>query len=414
MNDKKIRQLLNEIGSEDVPENLDMWTRIKDRLEEDQSDTTASHKHGTTPSNVRRINWRYYASRVAVTLVAFLVVGTVYAVFQNRFSSGMNPGIDGLERTIIQQEQTQGDITVVLDWAYADGNRIVLTYEMLFDRNTLPDGFGTLDNWLINRADDTVLPPVGGGGGGGGGGNNGERDYGVQFGTGTWNATPITGDPENLDLRFELVLGVLPFQQTPEAADFEPLTFTFDFTVPFFPATIIEPEQTVETDGIAVTLERVALTPLMARVNWCYTLPDDERYWEMLFTVDTGEEMVDAVVRPMPLPPAEEQVEDELTCGMTALTLPSEVSTDDWTITVTGFRSEPVYTPENQEAVRAIFAEAGIDITFVEDENAGTYFTIDNYPQGLDITPLRNRALDAAREYVDGMWEFDVTLTTSD
>ena len=62
--------------------------------------------------------------------------------------------------------------------------------------------------------------------------------------------------------------------------------FTFDFSVPFIPGRVAEVNQTVETAGVAVRLERVVVTPSETRAYLRFDSPGGaEMGWTAIVTL---------------------------------------------------------------------------------------------------------------------------------
>ena len=61
-----------------------------------------------------------------------------------------------------------------------------------------------------------------------------------------------------------------PTVYTPEPAEKVIGPFTFDFTIPFYPAQVVEPQQTVSANGYTITLDRVAVAPSLLRSQICF------------------------------------------------------------------------------------------------------------------------------------------------
>lgn len=257
-----------------------------------------------------RLGW------TALALVLCLAVGTVaYAALPllNRVFQ-MDAGLRQVDQADLVQQlhlsQTVDGVTVTLERAYADANRIVVGYTIKAPngqryearRLTLTDAAGTVFHetvgFGVSGASDILeaAPPPG------------EKVNVVSF-----DAAPVEGAPAALDLRLEMELeeralppgasaspptpGGLP-AEAPMRVEVQPLPvgriigpFTFDFRTPFIPGRVIEMNQTVEDAGVAVRLERLVVTPSETRATICFTAPDGgRRQWVPILTLEAGNE----------------------------------------------------------------------------------------------------------------------------
>ncbi|QPC80818.1 DUF4179 domain-containing protein [Phototrophicus methaneseepsis] len=233
MNENTLHRILDDIGKQNIPQDVDIYPAIEARL-------TAHSKW--------RFSWRVMSSRLAASVligVLFLAT-TVYAVTQLNMN---DPGLQENMVTVLGLSQTVDDMTVTLDWAYADANRIVVGYSVRGDEEISSEdwrphlrltdstgrqyqpvlGFGA--NWLTSQ----------------------KLTSGAYF-----DALPIENTPESLDLRLSI-----------QAA------FVFDFTVPFVAGVRLEGLPPVEVAGLQASLEWAIIAPSMTRTYICYEVPDD-------------------------------------------------------------------------------------------------------------------------------------------
>jgi hypothetical protein len=202
-------------------------------------------------------------------------------------------------------------VTVTLEWAYADANRVVVGFTVVgpdgqrYDSRcvTLTDAAGiifpgSMGMGVTGQSDilQVSLPP-------------GEGAYVYSF-----DASAVESAPKKLDMRLmveaeEFVLfpaGPDPLPtpddppvETPNSmvVEVQPVyqegaivgPFTFDFSVSFTPDRIVVGAQTVEVAGVAVTLEEMVITPSEARATLCFDPPDEGwDTWVPIVTLDTG------------------------------------------------------------------------------------------------------------------------------
>lgn len=310
MKEQQVTQVLQEIAEQEVPASLDLWPAIQARL---QTPRQASLWARWMPAT--RLGWAF------LVLTLFLSFGAVvYAlapiVMSRLFQQ--EAGLRHVEQASLVQElnlsQTVGGVTVTLQRAYADANRIVVGFTISgpagqrYDSRQvmLTDAAGTifpegpLMYGVTGQSDilEVELPP-------------GEESYVISF-----DAAAIQGTPSVLHLRLTMEVEefVLPpnapeLSPTPDSPPAEPPDsmvivvleplpasegtivgpFTFDFSVPFIPGHTVEVQQTVEAAEVAVRLERVVVTPSETQVILCFEPPDEEgKDWVPIATLDTG------------------------------------------------------------------------------------------------------------------------------
>ncbi|MFO7781043.1 MAG: DUF4179 domain-containing protein [Spirochaetia bacterium] len=253
-----------------------------------------------------RLGWASLILALLLTFsaVVYAAVPAVGRLFQQE------PGLQHVEQADLVQEldlsQTVNGVTVTLERAYADANRIAVGYSVKD-----PDGqrYHT-DRLTVTDADDTVFPGTTGLGAAGK-----SAIFGIELPPGEeadvlcFDAAAVEGTPAELDLRLvvevrELVLptdteGPSPTPAGSPAKPGEPMvelepmpqgavvgTFTFDFNVPFIPGRVAAVNQTVEAAGVAVRLERVVITPSETRVTLRFDPPADvETSWTSIVTL---------------------------------------------------------------------------------------------------------------------------------
>ncbi|MBN2239112.1 MAG: DUF4179 domain-containing protein [Dehalococcoidales bacterium] len=225
------------------------WDRIVNGLKEGER---LSFRQGFRPRT--RLAWA-----LLVLLALFVLGGTAYAatrVVQELFASYAGHIEEAGLAQELDIEQTIGDnITVRLERAYADGNQVIVGYtvsgpeERYFTRGgklitdtgeTLPEMFGmgfvpgsdrVMSEW---RPSDRLAYLAG------------------------YDACSIKGAPSSLNLTLEIQVGDPPQPDKP-LPTFD--SCTFNFSVPFTPATGIEVRQTADTANTTIILERIEIAP---------------------------------------------------------------------------------------------------------------------------------------------------------
>lgn len=280
MKKQQVTQILQEIVEQEVPDNVDLWPAIRARVKPRRRSSRWVQWMPAT-----RLGWAFMALVLCLAFgaVAYAVVPVVSRLFQQE------AGLRHVEQANLVQElnlsQTIDGVTVTLERAYADANRIVVGFTIKdpngqrYDAHhlTLTDMAGTVFSGTIGfgvtgQSDilKVSLPP-------------GEGAYVLAF-----DAAPVEGAPAELDLRLEMeVVEALPLDafeppptligppdEPPASMVVEALPvpegdivalFTFEFSVPFIPGRVAEVNQTVEAAGIPICLERVVVTPSETR-----------------------------------------------------------------------------------------------------------------------------------------------------
>ena len=315
MKEQQVAQILQGIAEDAVPATLDLWPAIRAQV---QPRRRPSRWARIVPAT--RLGWAFLALALSLAFgaVAYAVAPVLSRVFQ------MEAGLQHIEQADLVQEldlsQTVDRVTVTLEQAYADTNRIVVGFTIKGPTGqryearhlTLTDAAstvfpGTVGYGVSGQSDilKASLPP-------------GEGAYVLAF-----DAAAVKGAPDDLDLRLvmeveELVLPpdapgpfptssgspaeppesmVVELQPMPEGAIVGP--FTFDFSVPFIPGSAIEVQHTVEAAGVAVRLERIVVTPSETRAFLCFDPPDgDDKEWTPIATLDAADESVPTVNEP--------------------------------------------------------------------------------------------------------------------
>jgi len=297
MKKQQVTKILQEIAEQEVPDNVDLWPAIRARV---QPQRRSSRWAQLMPAT--RLGWAFMALVLCLAFgaVAYAVVPVVSRLFQQE------AGLRHVEQANLVQElnlsQTIDGVTVTLERAYADANRIVVGFTIKdpngqrYDAGhlTLSDMTGTVFSPTIGfgvtgQSDilQVSLPP-------------GEGADVICF-----DADPVEGAPAELDLRLvmevrEFVLPldapeppptpISPPDEPPASMVVEALSvpegaivgpFTFDFSVPFIPGRVAEVNQTVEAPGVAVCLERVVVTPSETRAYLRFDSPSGEVEWWM-------------------------------------------------------------------------------------------------------------------------------------
>lgn len=238
---------------------------------------------------------RRLTTKIAIALAAALAVVTVaYAVdaLLQRiigYDAGLQAVNDAKLGTPLNLSQTVDDLTVNLQWVYADENRISIGYTV--------SGAGPLDSpaqdyypmdMRLTDSDGNVYDSAGGMG------YTGEGGVAAQVSS--FDTSKVDVLPETLALHVELMVEIitrdtratLNAQPTPEpnstpvvqtyTADTTPFAgpfgpFAFDFSVSTVAARVVEIDQTVTDQNVPITLKRIIIAPSQTRIEVCFDPP---------------------------------------------------------------------------------------------------------------------------------------------
>jgi hypothetical protein len=221
-----------------------------------------------------RVRWRWGFRSVAAAFAATVLLGgAVFAAgspLVQQLWQRSDPGSAYVDQSGFVRElnlaETHAGVTIRLEWAYADGNRILVGYAL--------EGLGGLTaSGGVTTVDGAVLLDSGGSQYPLSRGLNGATSPISTNGLGaqvlSFDATSLPADARQvrLTLRLSEVRGqevVGPQSSKPTVLAQGP--WQFQFTLPVLPARITNPGQQATAAGIPMRLERVSVTPSETRV----------------------------------------------------------------------------------------------------------------------------------------------------
>jgi hypothetical protein len=307
--DETLRKALWQAAVNDIPENVNLWPRIKAIVSEKRM-----------PKSQPR--FRLPVS-IVIVLISLLVVATAaYACYRIMIDPGLQnvenkglvtsynqpskPTVFAAVPTQLAQSsvssRTNNGITVTLVWAYADENRLAL--QMAVAGLKLPEGalvrdyicklyvsnnqrvsIGSIDPADIQIQKDKPGQPI--------------------------QLTYVSNQPidasrlDHLDLSMDLTIGpcgprwnfgevTIPGQETQTPTP-PPLigNYHFDITVPIDKGLTLTPDQTQTADGVTVRLEKITLSPSFTSLHICFIASGDPKFnfadWYPRVSIQAGE-----------------------------------------------------------------------------------------------------------------------------
>jgi hypothetical protein len=189
------------------------------------------------------------------------VVGYAVAPLVDQLLAGER-GAATLHMHAIGQTQTTNGITVTLDRAYADVNRVIVVYKIQVPAGFVHSTSGIDHKIQLTDTQGSNLPLIDA---------SGLADEASHLSTGlvTFDAEPLA--PGTADLTGQLTfLDVRATANSPSGSDLTAGAFTFTFSVPVAAGREVTVNKTVVTKGLPVTLERVVITPSETRAYLLY------------------------------------------------------------------------------------------------------------------------------------------------
>jgi hypothetical protein len=417
MDERLIRQALEEQARKDIPDDMNLIPEVYERV-----------GRGTRAAARSRLSW------VAVAVLGMLAVTVVaYAAARLLQDSPRDPGLTGAGEadlvTELNLQQSYEDFTVTVEYAYADVNRISIGFQV---SGTSPIGttYEITSDALTDSEGYEYQLLFGGGGGGGGGGSEAPQVHTYSYTQSSSYHVPAYAEvPDALNLRLELGVKRItstrpdsagtpqPVEGAPIIEQLEPLVF--EFSVPFIPGQVIEPEQTASANGITLTLEKLVIAPSLTRATVCFAEVPEANYFPLVSLTVDGEAVALASEQGSGFEPVDEAGRCyDVLINESLYSLPGE-----WALSIDRFlQNYPVgyssgsdgttadYTisgpPEELARVRAQL-EPGLDAYGIAlDESDGSLsfsFALNSGIDQHEINGLLNRSV---RSETEGPWVF--------
>ncbi len=274
---KRLKRALDGCAERGISPTPEPWAEIEGRLE----------TRAAAPARRPRRFVPKTRAGLALAAALFVLFGTgayaasslVYEEFRIQLPGAKGP-VYGEQLGL---QQTAHGVKVSLEWAYADSRNVVVAYDiddLKDDRRVAdrPAELASADMVALNRVrltDESGTAFISTGGQAAGSGTLDPLEEVPASGV---YAPKKAIEPGKH--RFRLSIPVVA-QALPSYDRWEPVgkPFVFSFEIPVRPAPIVKVSQTVEADGVALTLERVADSPARPEARICYGAADMDYDW---------------------------------------------------------------------------------------------------------------------------------------
>jgi hypothetical protein len=331
---QNITQAMDHLAAQHIADDIDLAPAIQKQLRQQEKPARRS----------RIISLPYPLRFVAGLIICLVAATTVYAVVQLR---GQPLGLEDEMVTPINISQTVGDMTFTVDWAYADANRVVLGTSLTGD-----GGNNVANNWLT----DAVLT-----------GTEGGRYYPIAaFGLDRSMPEMLSSDAHFNGAIIENGTG----DDAPEVINLHlkaKNTFNIDFSVPFTPGVRVEDGTPVEVNGIAAWIDWAVITPSMARVNFCYEMPEDGPWYPNVQLAYDGERVAWEAGASYFQSPWEQRNSDDIWCRQDDFLTTYRELPETLTLKITHMQTPTYYSQENMERMAEIYAKYDIEAEVVKN-----------------------------------------------
>lgn len=263
MDEEHLKQILKTRAERAIPDTLDLREVIMNRIQQETP---------RMPTHTMRLRRLSIAAALCIALIT-----TAYVVAQDLTTP--DAGVRAVENEIVQVNQNHplnvdeplNKLEVILDYAYADSNRIAVGYRvqgetvpgtkiMVFTNPTLTDISGRQYPWVpVTGQQVTEITP----------GTN--KEGFLHGGIMSFNSAAISDVPSALELRLRVEVaytteamrasdpyGMIPAGET-----------SFTMNIPYNPGTALPLTQESTGKDMKVSLNRVVVSPSLTRLEIC-------------------------------------------------------------------------------------------------------------------------------------------------
>lgn len=252
---ERMERALRECAEQGIPETTDLWPGIREMT----AATTRRWRFRILPRT--RLGWVFAVlAALLFSTGAYAAAGWVDELFQYSV-----PEIEKADFGVqLNQRQSVDGMTITLERAYADRNNVVIGYSVEGFDNRREIGLSGVPKLIVNGG--TSFEYIGGLGR-----VTDPSDRSVEEGA---SSDLAFFEPSNtLDTS-----NVQRFRAKLTTAS-EEKDVVFDFEVPVRDLSVIEVGQTVEANGVSMTLDRVENSPARSQAFFCFDPPDDRYGW---------------------------------------------------------------------------------------------------------------------------------------
>lgn len=276
---KRLRRALDGCAERGISPTQEPWVEIEGRLE--ARTIVPTHRPRRFVPRTKTGLALAAALVVLFSMGAYAASDLVYEEFRLALPGARGP-VYGEQLGLTQ---TANGVRVSLEWAYADQRNVVVGYgieDLQSDRRVAgrPAELGTADMVspdsveLTDEGGTTFISTAG--------------QLGSSGSLEPLAEVPVQGvfaperaiEPGDRTFRLEIPIAA---QALPSYDRSEPVgePFVFDFEIPVRPAPIIDLNQTVEANGVALTLKRVVDSPARPEAEICYGSLDKDYDWSI-------------------------------------------------------------------------------------------------------------------------------------
>ncbi len=313
--------------------------------------------------------------------------------------------------TTINKTQTFKYITITLDWAYADVQRIVLGYTLQTKDGKSTEAFFAnrtsaklTDDKKVAFSSASSYPTQNE--------STNKTSMVVEFYTQAMVPVEGTTDFELNNDYFNPAPKEVNLIFDPQLAELSqsPLPISFSFTLPLHPALIVKPAQTVKVKNIPVTLEQVTVTPAKTTVRVCYDLPDN-RDWIPEGSVNIDDQQ--GLIGGMSLVGGKQaDFSSNHRCHDLSYNIFHDAKAATLNLTLDHFSVSMSEGPDDWNKIKAELAKHDIQIEVISVSH-GLDVKVLSVPDGVNYDEAVNQAREALGDWISGPWTFKVTLSTS-
>jgi hypothetical protein len=333
--------------------------------------------------------------------------------------------------------QTIKDVTVTLNWAYADTNRLAVRFTIAGVK--LPDGIRGSQQTGLREVRITDA--------------QGARLLGseaTQFQPGrepgTWVLTTSFGQSSHpfqdqvlnltltvglggfttpaIPMGYVLTPGPIPDSLMEQVAPIG--DFTFHFTIPVYPAVRLEPNQAVKTGPVTMTLKSLSVAPSLTAAVLCYNLPDNGDWAPEAVVAMGGNEPVPANGGGLYGASKQEMASQTSRCWSVDFLIPYPASDDQdvlrqffhnpshLTLRVDSLHTSVHYDLAAMKTGQAELKKQGIEIDWSCPGRCGTEggynIRVTKAPAGMTVPEALARFDKYLQRRVEGPWTFEINL----